>query len=141
VVHRHSQARLLQRQVVTYILQALVYSDQDPHEENFGEALGELLLQSANWLGQQSFSRKDEYQADATSWDLLLKSKTYNPQALQSLLEKLWSLQDGAAAGAGDGHTSWESTHPGTFDRIQALDGKWKDLSFQERRRLTRNII
>jgi predicted Zn-dependent protease len=53
--------------------------------------VGELLLQSADWLGHQSFSRQDEYEADATGWELLIQStvttnRRYNPQALSSLL-------------------------------------------------------
>jgi hypothetical protein len=41
--------------------------DHDDHQqESFGQAVGELLLQSADWLGHQSFSRQDEYEADAT---------------------------------------------------------------------------
>jgi predicted Zn-dependent protease len=55
----------------------------------------------------------------------------YNPQALQSLLTKLWDHH--GRERQGDGTTSWESTHPGTLDRIGALDEKWKALPFQER--------
>ena len=136
VLHRHSQARIVQEQLLGYVLQALVYEDHDDQQESFGQAVGELLLRSANWLGQQSFSRKDEYEADATSWDLLQNSNLYHPRALQSLLEKLWAIH-----GRQGGKTSWENTHPGTLDRIQALDEKWNRLRPEERRRLTRNTI
>eukprot|EP00934_Nitzschia_sp_Nitz4_P009090 Nitzschia sp. Nitz4//scaffold383_size13514//3900//4868//NITZ4_008975-RA/size13514-processed-gene-0.4-mRNA-1//-1//CDS//3329549936//9080//frame0 len=136
VLHRHSQARILQRQVLTTILKALVYQDDDPHQESFGEAIGELLLQSADWLGQQSFSRANEYQADATSWDLLVHSAKYHPQAVESLLSKLWDYH-----GRQGGQTSWDSTHPGTLDRIQALEEKFQALSTSERRKLQRNKV
>jgi len=136
VLHRHSQARILQQQVLAYILKALVYQDDDPHQESFGEAIGELMVKSADWLGQQSFSRSNEYQADAASWDLLVQSSKYNPQALQSLLNKLWEYH-----GKQGGKTSWESTHPGTLDRIGALDTKWETLPYQEKQKLTRNTL
>lgn len=136
VIHRHSQARILERELLTTVLQALVYQDNDAHQESFGEAVGELLLKSADWLGQQSFSRSNEYQADATSWDLLSATRKYNPQALQSLLSKLWDYH-----GRQGGETSWDSTHPGTFDRIQALDDKYKALTYSEKAKLNRNTV
>jgi predicted Zn-dependent protease len=136
VLHRHSQARILQNQLLTTILQALVYQDDDPYQESFGEAIGELMVKSADWFGQQSFSRRNEYEADATSWELLLSSRRYHPQALQALLTKLWEYN-----GKSGGTTSWESTHPGTLDRIGALDEKWKALPFQERRKLTQSTV
>jgi predicted Zn-dependent protease len=132
VIHRHAQARLLHQQLLSLILQALVYEDYDDHQESFGEALGELLLRRASFLGQQSFSRKNEYQADATAWQLLLESKRYSPLAVQGLLEKLWDYTGGS------GDTSWESTHPGTKDRIEALQVQWKDMPRLERQRLAR---
>jgi predicted Zn-dependent protease len=134
VLHRHGQARILQRRVLQTILEALVYDDKDDHDETFGEAIGELLLQSADWLGQQSFSRANEYEADETSWELLLSPHNpYHPQALQSLLNKLWE-----ATGKRGGTTSWDSTHPGTLDRIQAVEEKWKSLSSRQRQEINR---
>jgi len=136
VLHRHSQARILKQQLLAYVLKALVYQDDDPHQESFGEAIGELMVKSADWLGQQSFSRSNEYQADAASWDLLVHSRKYHPQALQSLLNKLWEYN-----GKQGGTTSWESTHPGTLDRIGALDQKWLSLSYQDQRKMSLNTI
>jgi predicted Zn-dependent protease len=136
VLHRHSQARILKQQIVSYIFQALIYKDEDPYEENFGEAIGELLLKSADWLGQQSFSRTNEYEADSTSWELLSKSQRYNPKAMQSLLSKLWEYH-----GRQGGKTSWDSTHPGTLDRMESLEQKWKALAAPEQRKLTRTTI
>ncbi|KAG7370369.1 peptidase M48 Ste24p family protein [Nitzschia inconspicua] len=133
-IHRHAQARRLQHQVVSCVLKALVYQDDDDHQESFGEAVGELLVNSADWLGRQSFSRRDEYQADATSWDLLVASKRYDPRAMQTLLQKLWTYH-----GRQGGHTSWESTHPGTLDRIEALEQKYQALSNTEKKRLQRH--
>lgn len=135
VLHRHSQARLLQNQLFTYLLNAIIYEDNDGYEESFGEALGELLLKSASFLTRQSFSRQDEYEADATAWELTVNSKIYSPKGVESLLKKLWTLQGGS------GQTSWESTHPGTKDRIVALKTKWDDLSVRQRRRLNQYPI
>ena len=138
VIHRHAQARMLERNIVTIVLQALVYQDDDEHEESFGEAMGELLLKSADWLGQQSFSRANEYQADATSWDLLVSLRQsnklqYHPNALTALLRKLWEYH-----GRQGGNTAWDSTHPGTLDRIQALEEKWQALPRSQRKQWSR---
>lgn len=130
VLHRHSQRKVIQQHLLSLVTRALVYDDQDEVDESFGEAVGELMLNSATYLGTLSFSRKDEYQADATSWELLVASKRYQPHALQSMLSKLWSY-DGSS-----GDTSWESTHPGTRDRIAALQLKWDLLSTREQKRL-----
>jgi len=135
VLHRHSQARLLQNQLFTYLLNAVIYEDNDGYEESFGEALGELMLKSASFLARQSFSRQDEYEADATAWELTVSSRMYSPKGVESLLKKLWTLQGGS------GQTSWESTHPGTKDRIVALKTKWDDLSVRQRRRLNQYPI
>ena len=136
VLHRHGQARLLQRRVLHTIMEALVYDDRDDHEESLGEAIGELLIHSADWLGQQSFSRANEYEADETSWELLMSTyNPYHPHALQRLLTKLWE-----ATGKQGGKTSWDSTHPGTLDRIQALEDKWKNLSSRERQEINRKF-
>ena len=69
-------------------------------------------------------------QMPAKAWELLLLSKRYSPKAVESLLKKLWD------ASGGSGDTSWESTHPGTKDRIDALKTKWDELPISERRRL-----
>jgi predicted Zn-dependent protease len=132
-IHRHAQARRLQHQAVSYVLRAMTYDDQDDVDESFGQAMGELLVKSADWLGQQSFSRRDEYQADVTSWELLMLSERYDPRAMTSLLKKLWEYH-----GRHGGETSWDSTHPGTFDRIEALERKYNDLSANEKRRIQR---
>jgi predicted Zn-dependent protease len=130
ILHRHSQARLLQDQLISYLFRAVFYEDNDNFQESFGEAVGELLLKSASFLGKQSFSRKNEYEADAKAWELLLLSKRYSPKAVESLLQKLWDVSGGS------GNTSWESTHPGTKDRIEALKIKWEELPVLERQRL-----
>ena len=128
---RHSQKRILQEKLLQFVVSAIVYEDHDEDEETFGEALGELLLNSAKWFGQQKFSRRDEYQADATGWALLQESQAYNPQSVQSLLTKLWTLQ-----GKTPTTLDWMSTHPATETRIDILHEKWKQLSRREQRRL-----
>ena len=130
ILHRHSQARLLQEQLIAYLFKAVSYDDGDNYNESFGEAMGELLLKSAHVLGRQSFSRKNEYEADAMAWDLLMRSKVYSPKAVETMLQKLWDVSGGS------GDTSWDSTHPGTKDRIEALKIKWDKLPFKERQRL-----
>jgi predicted Zn-dependent protease len=152
-IHRHVQGRKLQHQVLGYVLKAVVglfeeetYTNQQSNKSNgrsstkksnkdssFGQTIGDLLVKSVDWLGQQRFSRRDEYQADATSWDLLVQSRVYDPRALQSLLEKLYR-----ASGGRNGETSWDSTHPGTKDRIAQLEEKYLSLTSSEKRRLKR---
>jgi Zn-dependent protease with chaperone function len=133
-LHRHSQKRLVQQKMFQLVVQALTYEDHDDDDESFGEAMGELLLKSAQWLGQQKFSRNDEYQADATSWALLLDGRSpYNPKSVQSLLNKLWSLNGRATTAK---PLDWMNTHPATEDRIGALQEKWEQLNRRERQRL-----
>jgi Zn-dependent protease with chaperone function len=156
VVSRHSQARMIQQELVQYIFKAILYEDGDDVQEKFGQAVGELLTKSADWLGQQRFSRRDEYQADAVSWELLVdETNAYNPQSLHSILTKLWSLeQDAGNKSRRDKDsestwdrdllasvTAWSRTHPATEDRLAALEDKWNQLSSKERRRLSRNPI
>mmetsp|Transcript_31146 Transcript_31146/g.69010 ORF Transcript_31146/g.69010 Transcript_31146/m.69010 type:complete len:347 (-) Transcript_31146:151-1191(-) len=131
VIHRHSQKRLVKKKLLSTILQAVIYEDHDGYDESFGEAVSEIMLKGASWLGEQSFSRKDEYQADETAWEVLVASQLYDPRAVQGMLSKLWSLQ------GGKGETRWESTHPGTADRIRALQDKWNALGYREKKILS----
>ena len=128
---RHSQKRVVQQKMFELVIKALTYEDHDEDDESFGEAMGELMVKGAHWFGQQKFSRQDEYQADATGWSLLLESKNYNPKSVQSLLTKLWTLNGKAPT-----TLDWMSTHPATEDRIEALQEKWRDLDYRDRRRL-----
>jgi len=147
VLHRHSQARLLQRDLLRRVLEALLYEDHDGVRETFGQALGEILAKSAAWLGEQRFSRRDEYQADSTSWELLSASRAgeYNPRSLQSLLLKLHRLEDRHRDEPDDPLTrtiaEWSQTHPATKDRIRALETKWNGLPAKERRRLSKIAV
>ena len=134
ILSRHSQKRMLHQRILNYLFEALVYEDNDDHNESFGEAVGELLLKSANWLGQQSFSRKDEYEADNWSWKLLQKAE-FNPQGMANLLTKLSALEQGSAEIASLVSTFTRS-HPATSDRIEALNQRWEHLSPRERTKL-----
>lgn len=137
VLLRHSQARLLKRNLMEMILKALVYEDGDEHQESFGEAVGELLLTGAKFLGEMRFSRQDEYEADEAAFDILAASQKYDPRAVQSLLEKLWSLTDASRQGEKGmlGFLQgWDKTHPGTRERIEALSKRWNNLNFFERK-------
>eukprot|EP00571_Detonula_confervacea_P008107 CAMPEP_0172317908 /NCGR_PEP_ID=MMETSP1058-20130122/33254_1 /TAXON_ID=83371 /ORGANISM="Detonula confervacea, Strain CCMP 353" /LENGTH=320 /DNA_ID=CAMNT_0013032589 /DNA_START=154 /DNA_END=1113 /DNA_ORIENTATION=- len=127
VLHRHSQKRAVKNRLLSTIWEAFVYEDNDGYDESFGEAVAEGLWKSASYLGELSFSRTDEYQADDAAWDLLASTysfgrssaRQYHPKSVRRLLRKLWEYQGGT------GSTSWESTHPGTKDRIGALEEKW----------------
>jgi len=138
VLHRHGQSQLLKKNLLQTILKAVFYDDGDDEEENFGEAVSELMVRSASFLGQMKFSRTNEYQADSGAWDILFHGGVYNPQSVQRLLEKLYSLE-----GKGKGSLSsssymsgWDKTHPGTGDRIEVLKQKWNGLSWKDQRRL-----
>ena len=131
VLHRHSQKKLMKQQMFSTILGAIVYEDNDGYEETFGEAVSEILLKGASWLGEQSFSRRDEYQADEAAWEILVASNKYDPRAVAGMLSKLWSLE------GGEGKTRWDQTHPGTSDRIEALQEKWNGLSYQQKKQLS----
>jgi Zn-dependent protease with chaperone function len=146
VLHRHATKRLLARQVGTTVQQAFFYEDDDDYEESFGEAIGELLLPLVTWLGQQRFSRRDEYQADAASWELLAASYDYQPLSLVRLLENLehWEgVVQGRAQQQGlDGGLleSWGRTHPATPDRIASLQDRWQSLPDSHRRIYNRRL-
>ncbi|KAL7524030.1 hypothetical protein ACHAXR_001193, partial [Thalassiosira sp. AJA248-18] len=138
VLHRHSQKRAVKNRLLSTIWEAFVYEDHDGYDESFGEAVAEGLWKSASYLGELAFSRADEYQADEASWDLLASTysigggssaRQYHPKSVRRLLRKLWEYQGGS------GSTSWESTHPGTKDRIDALGKKWNSLTMAEKRK------
>lgn len=137
VLHRHTQKHAVKDRLLSTVWEAFVYEDNDGHDESFGEAVAEGLWKSASYLGQLSFSRSDEYQADGAAWDLLASTydlsngsaRQYHPRSVRRLLQKLWDYQGGS------GSTSWESTHPGTRDRIVALEKKWDALSWAEKRK------
>jgi Zn-dependent protease with chaperone function len=138
VLHRHTQKRAVKKRLLSTIWEAFTYEDNDGYDESFGEAVSDMLLNTASYLGELTFSRADEYQADETSWDLLAATydtggrrniHQYHPESVKKLLQKLWDNQGNS------GTSSWESTHPGTKDRIAALQKKWNRLSFYERRK------
>lgn len=139
VLHRHSQRRIIKQRFLSTLWEAFVYEDNDGYEESFGEAVAEGLWKSASYLGDLGFSRRDEYQADAAAWDLLSATyldnryilRRYHPNSVKKLLMKLWDFQgrDGSAT------ASWESTHPGTAERIDALKEKWNKLDRRQRRK------
>ena len=142
ILHRHSQKRAVKNKLLSTIWGAFVYEDNDGYDESFGEAVAEGLWKSASYLGELAFSRADEYQADETAWDVLASTYSvsggssnhvirhqYHPKSVSRLLQKLWDYQGGS------GTTAWESTHPGTKDRIDALKKKWNELTIAEKRK------
>lgn len=132
VLRRHSQRREVKQNLATTVLRALTYEDHDGYDETFGEAVGEIMLKGAAWLGEKGFSRRDEYEADEAAWDILVETETFDPRSVAAMLGKLWSLEGGS------GKTRWESTHPGTADRIKALQEKWDGLDWREQGRLSK---
>ncbi len=149
VLYRHTQGQLLKKNLLQTILKAVFYNDGDDYDENFGEAVSELLgnmVNGAKYLGELKFSRMNEYQADGGAWDILYYGGVYNPQCVQRLLEKLHSLERGGGGGQGRGRggpynsymnmSSWDKTHPGTGDRIKVLKQKWSGLNWKDQRRL-----
>lgn len=112
----------------------------DDIHESYGKELGGLLGQYAQEFSQLSYSRANEYEADAVSPKCVILlsrlsflsfhahvfylksafwaavSASINPSASISFFKKL----DG-----GNKATSWESTHPGSKDRIKMLEDKY----------------
>jgi Zn-dependent protease with chaperone function len=172
VLRRHSQAKILQEQLLTNVLQAIidgyggggddVVGDGGDHlgdpnrrrhhrhgSESFGQSVATIMLKSARFLGDQRFSRQDEYEADAVAWELLMESSRYNPESVIELLRKLERIEKGRVESTADGDSpggtgggvasaieEWTRTHPATSDRLRALERKWNDLPTDERRRL-----
>eukprot|EP00928_Gymnodinium_smaydae_P048982 TRINITY_DN32825_c0_g1_i1.p1 TRINITY_DN32825_c0_g1~~TRINITY_DN32825_c0_g1_i1.p1 ORF type:complete len:421 (-),score=45.42 TRINITY_DN32825_c0_g1_i1:91-1299(-) len=124
VLHRHSQQRLVQQQLWSVLLGALFHGDGDGHTETFGQEVAGILLRSAGGLLALSYSRENEYEADAVAWWSCVSARL-PPGGMESFFRKL----DG-----GDKGTSWESTHPGTRDRIAALQRKGQELSSLQHR-------
>jgi len=141
VLHRHSQQRAIKQRLISTLWDAFVYEDHDGYDESFGEAVAEGLWKSASYLGNLAFSRKQEYQADAAAWDLLSATyldnryilRRYHPNSVRKLLTKLWDYQGRDYAGTAT--AGWESTHPGTKERIDALKQKWNKLDGRQKRK------
>ena len=160
VLHRHSEAQLMKKNLLHTILHAII-SHLSPSEPNtsargssrgatagiggtsagaaadsMGDRMGDMLFQGIQFLGEMKFSRANEYEADTTAWDLLVSSRTYDPRNVQNLLQKLWSLEGAGGASSSStstsGKTSW-MTHPGTADRIEALQVKWESSQRRSR--------
>ena len=129
ILHRHGQVKLLKKNLVNTILKALVYEDGDDDQESFGEAVGEILLSGALFLGEMKFSRKDEYEADSAAFDILASSNSYDPRSVKSLLEKLWSISGSSSS------ISWDKTHPATEERIEVLSKRWNGMTWMEKRK------
>ena len=144
VLHRHSQKRVVKNRLLATIWEAFMHDDlDDTREESFGEAVAKGLWKSASFLGELAFSRSDEYEADEAAWDLLAstyhaktgrKRRQYHPKSVRGLLRKLWDYQGGT------GSTTWESTHPGTRDRIKVLENKWNGLSPLEKKKFEMKV-
>ena len=116
IVHRHSQKGWVKDSAVLLVWSAVFYEDGDDHDESFGEAMGELLIKSAAGIAALSFSRSHEYQADSTGWVALTEAAGFDQRGMITFFEKLMQLDV-----QGDGKTHWDSTHPGTADRIKEL--------------------
>jgi predicted Zn-dependent protease len=167
ILYRHSMGKIVRKLVLGDVLVNVVGTNSGPRQQEQAEsspsiALGNMLLRSAQRLGELKISRKDEYQADAVAWDLLLASASYSPQSVHSLLSKLEhqeQLRRPGAAGEASIATAksssttgtpdtpsppgiagaieaWTSTHPATSDRLRAVEKKWASLPAIERKSL-----
>lgn len=100
-----------------------------------------LWCQQHSMASEQGFSRRDEYQADTTAWDLLASEKNhYSPRFLYAMLAKLDWLEtlpeQQGQADKGGILDAWSSTHPETKARRAMVRWKWEKLGEQEKRRL-----
>jgi len=117
VVSRHTVSKMLSDNFIRLMWLAAVYEDDDDHKENFGEAIGETLVEYALYLGTMSYSRANEYEADNYGWTLVQRS-SYNKQGMISFFEKLLKMDATRSQW-------WMSTHPHTEERIKALLAKF----------------
>jgi Zn-dependent protease with chaperone function len=116
VLERHGQKRLVREHLGQLLLSALLHGDGDGRTESLAQEVGGLLVQQAATLATLSFSRQNEYEADAVGWYLSSGIGTVRRGAMQSFLHKL-----GQQASGPQQHTAWDSTHPSSFDRIAAI--------------------
>lgn len=115
VLERHGQKRLVREHLGHLLLSALLHGDGDGHAESLSQEVGGLLVQHAATLATLSYSRQNEYDADAVGWYLSIGIGSARQGAMQSFLRKLGPDQH-------DGHqTAWHSTHPSSADRIAAI--------------------
>jgi putative metalloprotease len=82
----------------------------------FLPGIGVLIANGLVTLLAAKLSRKDEYEADAYASALLVKAGI-GTEPQKSLFRKLESL-----AGMGGGLPVWMQSHPGTADRIRAIE-------------------
>jgi len=128
VLHRHSQKRMVQHRLGAILLRALTGDgDGDGRSEGFGREVAGQLAAHASQLSKMAYSRSNEYEADHVGWyACALMGPSCQPDALARFFRKL----DG-----GQGSTEWDSTHPGTHDRIQHLERMAADFDRTSRER------
>ena len=71
VLERHGQKQLVREHLGHLLLSALLRGDGDGHSESLSQEVGGLLVQYAAALASLSYSRQNEYDADAVGWYLL----------------------------------------------------------------------
>lgn len=129
VLERHGQKRLVREHLGRLLLSALFHGDGDGHTESLSQEVGGLLVQHAATLATLSYSRQNEYDADAVGWYLSTGIGNARHGAMQSFLRKL-------GQGEHDGHqTAWHSTHPSSEDRIAAI------TEMEQRRADNREVV
>ena len=150
VVNRHTQRRVQKARmasmfldVASFLLEVMFDLSNDVKaRQNMQKS-----LTSVAFYGEQGFSRRDEYQADSTGWDLLAcDTNAYTPLSLHSILEKLDRiekiyLEKNKKQGYNTVVGGWSSTHPPTSGRVRALKSKWRRLSPFEKAKLSQNAI
>ena len=119
IIHRHSIKNIIINNLLSLVISALTYEDNDGYEESFGEAIGEILpVNYVNHLAKMSYSRGNEYEADDFGWTSCQYMPTCKPSGMISMFEKLAQLTPSDLQW-------WESTHPGTQERIEVLRAKY----------------
>jgi len=121
VIARYSIKQVVASQFFTLLFDAFSYEDNDGHEETFGEALGELLLEHSPQFAGLSFSRANEYEADDTAWTACSKIADCDPRGGISMFEKLMRMEEQMGYGGSGTGAWWASTHPATQERIEVL--------------------
>ena len=117
VLHRHSQKRYVQSRLGRVLLSALVFGDGDGRSESFGMEAAGVLLQHASALQHTSYSRANEYEADEVAWFACTALQRAGGGCRRGSLQAFFRKLDGGQAA-----TAWDSTHPGSADRIATLD-------------------
>lgn len=141
VLARHSQKRMIEQQLISTLIEAMVHDDGDDERESFGKSVAETLARGATQLSGLKFSRANEYEADARGAQLL-QDAGIGIGGMVSFFESLLRLEAQARTPGASlppvvpaSVEGWLSTHPATSERIRGLRAQVDALPEAERRR------